>query len=247
MKERHQGKMNPEAMVPLYQQLYDTIKSKIQNGDYKVGEQIPSESQLSSQYGISRVTVRNAIQQLVDEQILVKKHGKGTFVSMPVYVESLATEGSFSKALRAMGLDPSTNVISIKKGQAGQHLGGCLGINPEAEAITVQRVRLINGTPVILEYDYFVNGFDFLFTADLSDTPLLDTIFKHKGITAKYFDYMVEVHFSTKEQSRYLDCLAGAPLLRVNQTVLTEEQTIVYYNEQFIMSDRYKLTVRSHR
>ena len=80
-------KLESNKKAPLYQQLYDAILNKVRSGEYQVGEKIPSEEQLMTIYGVSRVTVRNAIKQLVDENILIKRHGKGTFVSMPSYVE----------------------------------------------------------------------------------------------------------------------------------------------------------------
>ena len=75
-------KLESNKKAPLYQQLYDAILNKVRSGEYQVGEKIPSEEQLMTIYGVSRVTVRNAIKQLVDENILIKRHGKGTFVSM---------------------------------------------------------------------------------------------------------------------------------------------------------------------
>ena len=72
--------------------------NKVRSGEYQVGEKIPSEEQLMTIYGVSRVTVRNAIKQLVDENILIKRHGKGTFVSMPSYVESMTAGGSFTES-----------------------------------------------------------------------------------------------------------------------------------------------------
>ena len=74
-------KLESNKKAPLYQQLYDAILNKVRSGEYQVGEKIPSEEQLMTIYGVSRVTVRNAIKQLVDENILIKRHGKGTFVS----------------------------------------------------------------------------------------------------------------------------------------------------------------------
>ncbi len=73
-------KLESNKKAPLYQQLYDAILNKVRSGEYQVGEKIPSEEQLMTIYGVSRVTVRNAIKQLVDENILIKRHGKGTFV-----------------------------------------------------------------------------------------------------------------------------------------------------------------------
>ena len=106
-------KLESNKKAPLYQQLYDAILNKVRSGEYQVGEKIPSEEQLMTIYGVSRVTVRNAIKQLVDENILIKRHGKGTFVSMPSYVESMTAGGSFTESGLKMNRKPTTKIISI--------------------------------------------------------------------------------------------------------------------------------------
>ena len=120
--------LSNNVSTPLYKQLYDEILSKINSGEYKIGDKIPSESMLSEIYGISRITVRNAIQKLCDDKILVKKHGKGTFVSMPVYIESISSEGSFTKSCIQMGKIPSTKVVEKGLKKSGKDIAKSLGI-----------------------------------------------------------------------------------------------------------------------
>ncbi len=95
--------------VTLQEQLHDELFEQIQSGKYQPGDRIPSEMQLSQMYDISRVTVRNAIQQLVDEKILVKRHGKGTFVKVAVHTEGVFTGGSFTDTCLRMNATPSHN------------------------------------------------------------------------------------------------------------------------------------------
>ena len=91
-------KLDSRSATPLYQQLYDVLKTAIQEGVYKSGEQIPAEDRLREIYGISRVTVRKALEQLTEDGILVKRHGKGTFVSEVDYVENFESGGSFTES-----------------------------------------------------------------------------------------------------------------------------------------------------
>ena len=148
-------KLESNKKAPLYQQLYDAILNKVRSGEYQVGEKIPSEEQLMTIYGVSRVTVRNAIKQLVDENILIKRHGKGTFVSMPSYVESMTAGGSFTESGLKMNRKPTTKIISICLKKATGHVAEALGVEKATEVIVIERLRSLDNMPAIFEIDYF--------------------------------------------------------------------------------------------
>ena len=137
------SKLDSNSMSPLYQQLHDIILRKIQEEEYKVGDKIPSEEQIMDIYGVSRVTVRNAIKLLVEENVLVKKHGKGTFVAMPVYVETMSAGGSFSESGLQMKKVPTTKIISIERKPARKRISEYLGVSEGTEIIRLKRIRLL--------------------------------------------------------------------------------------------------------
>ena len=107
--------LNSDIAIPLYQQLYDLLLDQIRSGVYPPGSKIPSEEELCKTYDLSRVTVRNALGRLVDDNILVKRHGKGTFVATPVFTESAYANGSFTKSCEQMGATPSTGNLPSTK------------------------------------------------------------------------------------------------------------------------------------
>lgn len=103
------------SAVTLQEQLHDELLKQIKSGQYQPGDRIPSEMQLSAMYHISRVTVRNAIQQLVDEDLLIKRHGKGTICkSCCPQRRSLYRGGSFTDTCLRMNATPSTMIIECK-------------------------------------------------------------------------------------------------------------------------------------
>ena len=97
--------------ITLQEQLYNELATQIKSGKYKPGDRIPPELKLSEIYRVSRVTVRNAIQQLVNEDLLIKKHGKGTYVKTQVYTEEFFSGGSFTDTCLRMKAKPSTQII----------------------------------------------------------------------------------------------------------------------------------------
>ncbi|CEG26377.1 GntR family transcriptional regulator [Bacillus sp. B-jedd] len=238
--------LDADHMIPLYQQLYNTIREKIATGEYKPGERIPSEDQLSEMYNISRVTVRSALKKLVEENILVKRHGKGTFVSMPEYVESIGVGGSFTASWQQTDVVPGTKIISRNYVNANKKIANQLKVEEGSRVIHIRRLRLVNDLPAILEEDYFLPEFAFLLELDLDNKSILEVIRKQTGLVAREFNDIFEVKSATKEQAEYLECKAGAPLLRVSQTIFTEKLDLLYYNEEYIRSDRYKYAIRSY-
>lgn len=240
-------KFNPNSSLPLYEQLCDEIKSKIESGEYKTGDRIPSEPQLSKMYGISRITVRSGIEKLVEEKILVKKHGKGTYVAMPVHVESMSAGGSFTKSCIMIGSKPSTRVISKSIEEANSEIAKKLGINKNDKIIVIKRLRLIDNKPAIIEYDYFRSDYEFLFNQDLENTPLLDLIRRNKSVVAKKFEDIFDISYTDKIKSKLLEIEMSKPLLAISQCVIGEKDQIIYFNEQYIRCDLYKYAVRSYK
>ncbi len=239
------SKLDSNSIRPLYQQLHDIILRKIQEDEYRVGEKIPSEEQIMEIYGVSRVTVRNAIKLLVEENLLVKKHGKGTFVAMPVYVEKMSAGGSFTESGLQMKKIPTTQIISIERRPARKTISRHLGISEGTEIIKIKRLRLLDGEPAIFEVDSFRIDCDFLEKIDLSDTSLLN-ILNNYGLKPVYFDNTIEIALADDELSDLLKVEHEEPLVKINQTVLGESNETIYFNEQLIKSDVYKVAIRSY-
>lgn len=232
--------LQAQSVTPLYQQLYDILCGEINRGVYQPGGQIPSEDALCKTYGVSRVTVRSALGRMVDDGILVKKHGKGTFVAGPVFVESTSANGSFTKSCLQMGSVPSTHLVSRRLAKAGKVTAKHLGIADGESVWCVKRLRMTDGVPVIVEVDYFPASFDFLPGADLETTPILDVLASGCGRTGRFFFDTFDVRFAAKEQAALLDCPLNTPLLGISQVVYDEQRAPLYCNEQFIRSDLYK-------
>lgn len=234
-----------DITIPLYEQLYDAIMEKIKSGEYPVGAMIPSEAQLSKMYGISRVTVRSGIQRLCNDHILEKKHGKGTFVTLPVYMDTISEEGSFTKSCLKMGKKPSTKVISKGMAMTDAWVSSHLGIEEGERAVCIRRLRLVDGVASIIEEDYFHGELNVILNDDVEHNLLMDIIKKRTGKTACSFNDVMDIRCANQEQGELLGCAAGTPLLCVSQSVLGEKSQILYFNQQYIRTDIYKFTVKS--
>lgn len=230
-----------DIRVPIYIQLAQLIKERIETGVYKPGSQIPPETALCETYQISRVTVRKAITLLTDEGILVKQQGKGTFVAMSMVVESSKAQGSFTLSCQQNGVVPSTKIISCGVTAADAKLAADLNVAENSDIVCIKRVRCANEVPVIFETDYLpLPVHQYLLSANLENDSLLDTIRSNTGLDGTTYEDIFDVRFATEEQMAHLGCKKGAALLGVYQKVFSKDGSILYTNEQYICSEHYK-------
>lgn len=235
--------LRADVATPLYQQLCDSLKEQIQKGVYKVGDRIPSEEQLIQYYNVSRITVRSAVEHLCEENVLIKRHGKGTFVAAPVLVESTTAGNSFTESCIQIGAVPKTKVLSNSLQKASKKIADKLGVEEGSEVICIHRLRYVNDVPTIYETDYFKPEFDFLLE-NLEEGSLLELVRNKTGLSTSKFEDLFDVVRATNEQAQCLDVEEDVPLLRVSQTVMTDSGEIVYCNEQYICSEKYKYVVK---
>src|SRR5260221_13109827 len=120
--------------APLYTQIKDTLRARVLDGTYKPHQQMPSESEMTQIFGVSRITVRQALGDLQKEGLIFKIHGKGTFVSKPKAFQSLARLQGFGEAMSSMGYETFSQVLSIKDMPASSVVAAKLNL-PEKEHI----------------------------------------------------------------------------------------------------------------
>lgn len=232
--------------LTLQERIETDLLDRIQRGSYAPGEKIPSEHELSAFYGVSRVTVRIALSRLVEKGFLVKRQGRGTFVKPTIHVESTLTSGSFTETCIKMGCAPSTRIICAEELQAEPELSDMLG-NASESLIEIRRLRLVDGVPCIVEFDYFDPTYRFLLDTPLEDRSLFSIIGEHGGIEIGGFEDHFGIEPATAELATLLDVETGLPLLKVTETVLDLNGKTVYVNLQFIATDRYTYAVGSRK
>ncbi|MGC8778569.1 MAG: GntR family transcriptional regulator, partial [Candidatus Caldatribacteriaceae bacterium] len=138
--------------VPLYQQLKNILKGQILSGILKPGDQIPSETDLSRIYGVSQITVRQAVKSLVEEGFLYRKQGRGTFVASPKLRRRLPKLYSFSEDMVELGLQPSSKLLEETVIEADEELAELLRLPPSNRRVNkLVRVRIANGEPILIE------------------------------------------------------------------------------------------------
>ena len=207
------------------------------------GSAIPSERDLAGRYGVSRMTLRQAIEDLVRDGYLIRRHGAGTFVGKPKIAKQFSIT-SFSEDMNARGLAASSRVLSIRRGPAGARLAGRLQVPPDEVVLVVTRLRLADDEPMALEWlhvpDRLVPG---LTEADLERESFYRILADIYGIAIDGGHQTIEPTVTDQEESRLLGVALHSPALFVERVAWTAKHEPVEFVRSLYRGDRYKFAV----
>lgn len=235
-------KLNTSSFVPLYQQVKEYIIEKIDNDIWKPDDKIYSENKLYEMFDISRNTAKKAIEDLVQEGILYRVQGKGTFVSMPKIEQSLSAFYSFNQVLTQKGLKPRDVVLDIKIVEAPRKVLKELNLEKGAYVVTLQRLRYANDEPIILETSYLskslVNNVDKL--RQVEDIPLYDILNTDFNITVNSAKETFEPILIREEEEFHLGVETGSPALLLERIAYDSARRPVEFCKSIVRGDRCK-------
>ncbi|MDQ0676722.1 GntR family transcriptional regulator [Arthrobacter pascens] len=226
--------------VWLRRQLQDLVAATLRPGDALLGER-----QLEEQFGVSRITVRRAISDLVQDGALVRIKGKGTFVSHGL-VRSTLHLASFNEDMRAAGFEPSTRVINASAATPPPAAAEHLALPRGEMAYLVRRLRLANGAPVSVDESWLPPRLlPDLLSKDL--TGSLYRILAAAGHPVQHAEQTVEAAAVPEDTAALLDIQPGAPVLLFKRRSFTGQDdpgTPVEYAVSTYRSDRYQVSMR---
>jgi GntR family transcriptional regulator len=206
-----------------------------------IGDAIPSERQLSSELGVSRLTVRAALDELVREGYLVRRHGSGTFVSEPKIAQEL-TMTSFSEDMRRRGMRPSSRTLDLHTTTAGARLGRLLNVSPSERIVVATRLRLADGETMAIETlhvrESLVPG---LSARDLETHSFYDLLAERHGITVASGLQTIEPTVTNEEESAALGVPLHSPAFLFERSSRADDGTIVEFVRSIYRGDRYYL------
>ncbi|SIT39047.1 GntR family transcriptional regulator (modular protein) [Paraburkholderia piptadeniae] len=145
--------LNRESATALYMQIADLLRSDIDSGAFATDSKLPGENELTRRFGVSRVTVRQAIAQLLTDGYVVSKQGKGTFVSRQKFLHDLKPMRGFYDALVAQGVEPKTKLLEFGPASAPDNVREAFG-SPESDCFQLRRLYLVDDEPIALVVSY---------------------------------------------------------------------------------------------
>ena len=233
---------------PLYDQLVDILTEKIEH-EYRPGDLLPSERELSKYYGLSRTTVRLALQELERLGLVVRQHGRGTFVAdRSVQATNLSQTYSFTDQMREMGRDPSTTILEFVEIDADKNLAEKMRVRMGDKLFKIERLRCADGMPMMVERTYMpVRKFMSLKRPMLEHASLYTVIEQvfHEKIRVAEEEFFASI--ARPVDAHLLGIGEGAPVLDLVRTTYDVGNEIIEYTLSVARADQFKYKIFHYR
>lgn len=234
--------LDKNSSTPLYIQLDDILRLHILNGDWKPQQLIPSENQLSKLYGISRMTVRSVITSLVNEGLLYRVQGKGTFVSTPKISAKSPAYVGIREQLEKQGYLIETKIVEWNIMQAGKRIANILDATDPVEVYHIRRLRYANGEPVSIHESYIPRHLcESLCEDDIEQEQLCHVLSKRYNLAAKEVNETLESVSASASEAKLLNIPEGYPLLLLKETNRTAAKQAFEYTKIVFRGDKIKI------
>lgn len=206
------------------------------------GDPIPSEHVLCQRFGVSRMTLRRAVDEIVRDGRLMRRQGSGTYVTRPKLDQPL-TMTSFSEDMRRRGMVPTSQVMSMLRMPAGPRVAGNLEISPADEVVRLTRLRLADGEPMAIETVYLpVHLVPGLSHDDVDQRSLYELLASQYGITLGSATQTIETTATNEDESEVLRVALRSPAFLFRRTTRTTTDQVVETSRVIQRGDRYTIT-----
>jgi GntR family transcriptional regulator len=233
-------KINRLDKAPLYDLIEQNLRELILRGQINVGESVPSEWELANLYGVSRLTVRNALDNLTRQGWLIRRHGVGTFVSHPNATEITPSKLSFTEQMHAIGRKPSSRLLSMLVVTAEAEVANKLKLELGELVVEIVRLRLADGEPILLEKSYLSQKrFPGLENAtELTTSSLYEWLAVHYQTIVAMMDQTLEPVLLNDAQARQLETQPGTPAILSKVLAYTNDAEPIEYSWSVTRGDQ---------
>ncbi|SNT12302.1 transcriptional regulator, GntR family [Streptosporangium subroseum] len=233
--------LDRSSPIPLYFQVAEQISEAIRRGDLTPGSRLDNEILLADRLGLSRPTVRQAIQYLVDKGLLVRKRGVGTQVVHGQVKRSVELTSLYDD-LRRAGQEPATRVLSLERAPVQEDVAAILGVTIGTEMLRLERIRYASGEPLALLHNWLPLGLAPLTAENLSERGLYELL-RAAGVRMRVANQRIGARAATAAEARLLDERRGAPLLTLLRTTYDDQGRAVEHGSHVYRASHYSLEV----
>ena len=233
------GKLDEQGRAPLYQKLRRVLRGAIEDNRLAADEALPPERDLAAAFGVSRITVRKAVEALVSEGLLTRRQGAGTFVAPRAEArveKSFSALSSFTEDMISRGRKPESAWLSRSAGAVTPEEALTLGLSPGSLVYRFNRIRYADGEPMALEYST-IPGFCLPSELAVEDS-LYDALDRHSARPARALQRLRAVLF-TGEQAKLLGVAPGAPGLFIERRGFMRDGRPMEITQSYYRGDAY--------
>jgi Transcriptional regulators len=217
------------------------IVENIEKGVYRVGHMIDSELTLADKLGVSRLTVRDALRILVEENILEKQHGRGTFVLQQPQFKGFQCGIGFTAEMLRHNMVPSAKNVRVESVAADGRTAHDLSLPEDSEVWMVTRLRLADEKPIAVEQEFFSKAIVSTLTKEIAEDSIYGYLEK-VGVTFSYVDQMIDAVRAEGEVAKQLEVVEGEPLVRMYLIAYLKNGTPFNCGFTYYRSDNFKLS-----
>ena len=234
--------------VPLYYRLASVLREKLVSGEYAVGGRLPTESEIATAYGVSRITVRQAIGSLAREGWLRRRRGQGTFVTEQLLAKESVRLTCVLDDLETAGVSTDIEMPEWRYLPAPANVATRLGLVPGTEVLCYGRRLLAAGAPFSFSRGYLPAEIGRrLSRDDLLRTPLLTLIERSTGLPVERGEQIIEATLADPPVSTLLDVHVGTPLLLLQRVISTADGRPVEFRVTYQRGDRARYVLQLRR
>lgn len=233
--------------MPVYHQIYIDLKEKIEK-KFKGGEYLPSEEALAEAYGVSRLTVRQALKNLMEDGLIKKQRGKKSKITETKNIESLSELKGFTQDAIILGHVPSSIVLANKLVNIPENAVDKFKVPAQSKVILLSRLRLLDNIPYAIEMAYINVSIDVklldILDLDMSNSSLYAFFKDQMGLKLEYADETIEVMSVSLENAKLLGIQPGSCILLRNRFTHASDGQCIEYVQSYYRGDRYKFNIR---
>ena len=230
---------------PIYLQLREVVRTKIEEGEYPPGMAIPSENELSEMYGGNRLTVRNAVEALVGEGLLKRIQGKGVFVVGDRIERDLDTLSGFRQTIHERNAEPGTKILAKVRRKAGKLYARIFGISEDDDIFYIRRLNSANGEPISVEHTFVPSTkVPKLDGIDLSVFSLYE-VYGFYGVSPVRAYQTIDLISLEARDARMLDVEPGATVMLFTCYTYDKDNDLIEYTRSYTRGDKCSFTVHN--
>ena len=235
------------AKIPMYRQIADTIREKIRDGEYKVGETLPTEAQLRNEFSVSRVTIRQALKLLIENEELESVQGSGTYVKENKVNYDIYQQSTFNEKWAHLGVSTHSNVIVFEIAQPNIAMAEQLNISESDRVFHVKRVRCIEEHPITVEETWMPLHLFPDLTFKVMEKSKYDFIENTKGMVIDRSEQEIIPVLPSEEISELLQISQEQPIIEKRTRSFLADGTVFEYSRNYFTSKDYKFTLIAKR
>jgi GntR family transcriptional regulator len=246
LPERQTENVVQISPVPLYTQIKDILRGRILDGTYTAHEQMPSETEMTRTFKVSRITIRQALGDLQKEGLIFRIHGKGTFVAKPKAFQSLSRLQGFGEAMSPLGHETFSQLIGMREVQADKAVAARLHVAAGTALTEIRRLRFLNREPISLDVSYLATELgERLAQADLAARDIFLILENDFGLALTHAELKIEAMLADDTLAELLRVPEGSPLLRIERLTFADGERPLDFEYLYYRGDafQYRLTI----